>query len=334
MFHDAVITIGKGKVHVHRGTIVFRDESGHKIDINLASIDGLIIISSGISITSKAVRQILRANVDIVFLRSDGFPAAILTKPIISANAIRTRKQFESTHGGIGLQIASAIVYSKITCMTHHIRYYMRKLSDEILRDTYYMLNDQLNTLVDISSDNMEEHRHRLQKIDRVAEEIYWSGITRVLPEHIHFTGRKIFSRDKFNIGMDYVYGQLVAYILRLLLRQGLDPYMGYVYSLVYGEPMLLYDLVEMFRISCVDYPYIKALRSGFDIEINDQGYIVYSDRVKLMKLFKDNLRRKVFYNGNPTRLGIVIRKIIYDLEKSVMENKVFNEFIDRFKPT
>jgi CRISP-associated protein Cas1 len=82
-----------------------------------------------------------------------------------------------------------------------------------------------------------------------VASRYYWEAIAKALPEDYTFKGRsRQPALDQFNAVLNYVYGMLYNVVERAVLSAGLDPQMGVLHADSYGQPTLVYDLIETFR--------------------------------------------------------------------------------------
>ena len=62
---------------------------------------------------------------------------------------------------------------------------------------------------------------------------------------------------------MSFGYAMLTQDVVSEIMRAGLDPYIGYLHSAVYGRPALALDLMEEFRPIIVDSAVLTAVNTG-----------------------------------------------------------------------
>ncbi len=327
---DVVVTGYGVSIGIRKKMLVIRDRDGSKQEFSPRTLRSLIIASSGVSITSRAVRFLMDAGVDIVFLDSHGLPIGRIYPPFINRTVDTRIKQYRVYDTEFGYGIAKTIAYSKIANQAGHVKYYARRLADESLRSTYYSILEELGKIEEIEAADLGSLRKEIVAIEAKAAQKYWFAIARILPRGIGFNGRNQAGRDPFNLSLNYLYGVLYREAWRVLVLAGLDPYLGYIHVERSGKPVLAFDYVEMFRVSCVDYPLTKAFYKGWKPVVDENGVIDYSSRVELIKLFKDNMERRVGYNRKERgRLDNVFKRIAFELASCVRDYKEFKGFIE-----
>jgi CRISPR-associated protein Cas1 len=119
------------------------------------------------------------------------------------------------------------------------------------------------------------------------------------------------------NRSLNYLYGVLYAESFKALARAGLDPYAGFLHTDRSGNPTLVFDYVEMFRVSAVDSLLVELFRKGFRIEVDDRGFIARDSRVRLVQEFYMWLgRRARDSRGETKRLEEHIKSYALKLAK------------------
>lgn len=82
------------------------------------------------------------------------------------------------------------------------------------------------------------------------AAKIYFSTLSRFLPEAYRFETRSQHpALDPANALFNYAYGILYGKIEGELIRVGIDPYIGILHRDEYNRPVLIYDLIERYRV-------------------------------------------------------------------------------------
>jgi CRISPR-associated protein Cas1 len=112
---------------------------------------------------------------------------------------------------------------------------------------------------------------------------IYFECVSNHLPDQYRFTERsKHPAFDMFNAMLNYAYGILYSKVEGVLIMAGIDPYLGVMHRDEYNRPVLVYDVIENFRI-WADYIVVNLciqqvmFKEFFDIEngvfyLNEHG--------------------------------------------------------------
>jgi CRISPR-associated protein Cas1 len=107
------------------------------------------------------------------------------------------------------------------------------------------------------------------------ASRIYFSTITKYLPEKYRFEQRSQHpALDVANAFLNYGYGVLYGKIEGSLIKAGIDPYIGILHRDEYNRPVLVYDVIELYRI-WVDYVVFTLLAQN---AISDECYSIRED--------------------------------------------------------
>ena len=109
---------------------------------------------------------------------------------------------------------------------------------------------------------------------------------------------------DIANAFLNYGYGILYGKIEGTLIKVGIDPYVGVMHRDDYNRPVLVYDIIEMYRI-WVDYVVFTLLAQDI---ITDEFYSIREDgsywlealgRRILIQSFNDYMEEMVSIKGN-----------------------------------
>jgi CRISP-associated protein Cas1 len=110
---------------------------------------------------------------------------------------------------------------------------------------------------------------------------------------------------DVANAMLNYGYGLLYGKIEGALIKAGIDPYVGVMHRDDYNRPVLVYDVIEVFRV-WVDYVVFSLLCQNV---ISEEHYSVKEDgsywleplgRRMLIQSLNDYLDEVVDDNGSP----------------------------------
>ncbi len=316
------------KVSVSKGLLVISNGNGGKKKIGLADIDQVIIATSGVVITSSAVRLLMRNGVDLVFLGPRGLPIGRVYPPYINKTVDTRRAQYLLYNDDKrSLELVKNILYSKVYNQAGHLRRLARHLDRPGLRDVAYdLMSDYLEEAGTVHG-SLEASREKLRIAEALAAHKYWETLATTIPENLGFTGRKPGEgSDVVNRCLDYMYSLLYSEAWRSLVLAGLDPYAGYMHTDKSGKPVLVYDYSEMFRASLVDYPLFSRLRNGWIPEWKDReaGLLSPSTRRELVRIFTENLEKKAGARGADSRkkLGSHLQWYAYELASYVRGEK------------
>ncbi len=245
------------------GALVVRGRDGRR-SIPLSDIDVVIVATSGVSVTSSAVRLLASSGIELVVLDHRGMPVSILYASHYTRTPATRRAQYEALHNGLAPRIIREIAYSKVwnqTCILRRLRHHSPMEVDEALDSITGVLGDIASGPPD---EGVDEARRWAIHLEAMAARAYWSGIAAVLPGDLGFDGRDQDAPDPVNAALNYGYGILYSIAWRSLVLAGLDPYAGFLHVDRSGKPVLAFDYVEIFRAHIVDWPLVQLLLRGW----------------------------------------------------------------------
>ncbi len=274
----------------------------------------------------------MRHGVDLVFLDSRGTPSARLWLPYLTKTSLTRRKQYEAYFNGKGVEIAKTIAYSKIMNQAGFLRRLARTRSEPVLREQAVRIEEYASRIHEVRGD-LEYARGRIREIEAHAAREYWSSLAIILPRDLGFNGRIHDSLDPVNVSLNYLYGIGYTSIWRELVLVGLDPYAGFIHVDRSGRPVLVYDFIEMFRTSLVDYPLVKMLANTKWRPKIENGLLDHESRGRLIKIFHENLERKtrIKYLSYSMSLREALKHVALKLAESLRENTVFKGFVEKW---
>lgn len=232
-------------------------------EISPADVDQIVISTSGVSVSSSAVRLAMNHGIEIVFVDGRGDWARLfLSQPV---KTVETRKaQYLAVLRGD--KVGEEMIRSKVENQAGHLRYWERLVGKL----------DEVRGLPEPQ-----------------AARLYWSSLGSILPKELGFRGRDHDSPDQVNASLNYMYALLYSTCHRELSLVGLDPYAGFVHKDRSGKESLVYDFSEMFKPSSVDFPLWKALLRGERFPTSE-GLLERGARRNLVALFNSSLEEVV----------------------------------------
>jgi len=319
------------KIYVkNRAIVVKKSGEKNKRVIPLAEIDRMVLATSGIAITSSAIRKIVREGIDILVLDGRGMPITVLTPPWITATVATRRAQYMAyIDNEYRASIMKSFAISKISNQINYLRYLAKRIGVEICKRDLESIAEKIERIKSLSGDAIDI-RQKILSLEGAAAEIYWGYIASVLPRDLGFDGRDQDGSDQVNLALNYLYGILYAEIFRVLARYGLDPYAGYLHSDRSGAETLVFDFIEMFRVSAVDSLAVDIFRNGFRVEVRGDGYIETGSRRKLVEEFYRWFQRRARDQRNEVKkLYEHVKSYALEFTRALRSKAIYTGFVE-----
>ena len=241
--------------------------------------DGIksIQVSRGAQVTSDAVMLAVEREIEILFVDRSGNPVARVWSPKYgSISTIRKGQlNFTFTH--------DALVWIKEVIM-------QKMENQQALMLLFQTDNEEQKAVVTKNISRIEDYRNKVMRLDGEvvndvaptlrgwegqASRIYFSTINSFLPEEYRFEQRTQHpALDVTNAFLNYGYGLLYGKIEGALIKAGIDPYIGILHRDDYNRPVLVYDVIERYRV-WVDYVVYTLIAQNV---ITDEYYSVRED--------------------------------------------------------
>lgn len=311
----------------YRNGLFIVEDKENKSTIPPSSLNQIIIVTGGVSITSKAVRTIIDHGIDLVFLDSHGLPIGRVYPPFINRTVETRRSQYIAYGSDKAVHIIREIIYSKIMNQSGLLMRYYRQTYDKSLRNA----SRELTALADEARSfdgAFEEARRELMIMEAQAARIYWPMYAQLLPEDLDFDSRDQDSTDPVNVMLNYSYGILYKEVWKALVLAGLDPYAGYMHVDRSGKPVLVFDFIEQFRF-IADYIVLRMLRRGWRPVI-DEGLLKRDSRAKIISYlenFMDKSKTR-YYTDTPLTLRQAMKRSALQLASFLRGKSMFQGFI------
>ncbi len=230
-----------------------------------------ILLATGTSLSTDAVRLAMRHNVDIVFIEQQGDPIGRVWHAKLGSTTKIRKRQLEASLGPDGLRWVRSWLLAKLENQTGLIRglkkhrpQYADFLDDKVIRTEALALS--ISTLASAegqpaSADRPEcrttdgrtlcvaDVADTLRGLEGTAGRLYFETLSYVLPKEYQFRGRSSRpAQDAFNAFLNYGYGMLYGKVEKTLMLAGLDPYVGFLHRDDYNQLSMVYDFIEPYR--------------------------------------------------------------------------------------
>lgn len=264
------------------GVSLNRDNEGFVINtsegkqrIPAVGIDS-IQISRGAQITSDAVMLAIEHEIEVMFMDKAGKPIGRIWSPKYGSISTIRKGQLNFIYSHNAVDWIKEVLLKKIE--NQQALMLLFNNDDHPKTDTeknIARLEDYRNKIRTLDGDIVNDIAPMLRGWEGQASRIYFSTINTFLPEQFRFNIRSQHpALDITNAFLNYGYGILYGRIEGALIKAGVDPYIGVLHRDDYNRPVLVYDIIEMYRI-WVDYVVYTLLAQNV---ITEEFYSVRED--------------------------------------------------------
>ena len=136
-------------------------------------------------------------------------------------------------------------------------------------------MEDYRNKILALKGEIVNDIASTLRGWEGQASKIYFETLNEFIPEEYHFATRtQKPAMDVANAFLNYGYGILYGKLEGAMIKAGIDPYVGIMHRDDYNRPVLVYDVIELYRV-WVDYVVCSLLMQQV---ITDEYYSVKED--------------------------------------------------------
>lgn len=247
------------------------------LEAPLVKLCHVLILSSGVSVSSNAIRECCLRGIPITFLDGRGDPYATLLSPELTGT-VRTRREQLLAYGDArGAHLARSFARGKLGNQVNLLRYAAkyRKARDselfERVRERWLAIEEISRELDRLRGATVDEVRGEVLSIEGRAAQQYWEGVRELLVEEHGWPGREgRGASDLINSLLNYGYGVLASKVQQALVLAGLDPYAGFLHADRAGKHSLVYDLIEEFRQAVVDRAVLALLNRRTELGMEE----------------------------------------------------------------
>lgn len=194
--------------------------------------------------------------IEVLFMDKSGMPIGRIWSPRYGSVSTIRKGQLNFTFSNDALQWIKEIIRRKIEnqqalllmMRTDNVAI-CRKREKNIAR-----LEDYRTKIASLNGEIVSDVAAQLRGWEGVASKIYFETLNDLIPEEYRFEMRTQHpAMDVVNAFLNYGYGVLYGKIEGALIKAGIDPYIGILHRDDYNRPVLVYDVIELYRI-WVDY--------------------------------------------------------------------------------
>ena len=265
------------------GVSLNRDNEGFVISSNEGSrripAEGIksIQIGRGAQITSDAIMLAVEREIEILFMDRAGNPVGRVWSPKYGSVSSIRKGQINFTFSGKAVDWIKNVILRKVENQQALILT-VRTEDDRSLRiaeRSIARLEDYRSKISRLKGEIVSDIAATLRGWEGQASRIYFEALNQFIPEKYRFTSRSQKpATDIANAMLNYGYGILYSKIEGALIKAGIDPYVGILHRDDYNRPVLVYDVIELYRV-WIDYVVFSILAQDI---ITDEYYSIRSD--------------------------------------------------------
>ena len=236
-----------------------------------------IQISRGAQITSDAVLLAIEREIEVLFMDRSGRPMGRIWSPKYGSVSTIRKGQLSFTFSKEAVAWIRDVISRKIENQQALILMMIPRSPEmEVAaRKAINRLEDYRTKVNGVEGEIVADVAPTLRGWEGLASKIYFNALNLFLPEAYRFKERSQHPAvDITNALLNYGYGLLYGKIEGALIKAGMDPYVGVMHRDDYNRPVLVYDVIELYRV-WVDYVVCSLLMQQV---ITDEYYSVRDD--------------------------------------------------------
>lgn len=280
-----------------------KDEKQRIPAIGIESIQ----ISKGAQITSDAVLLAIENEIEVLFLDKAGTPMGRIWSPKYGSISTIRKGQVSFSFSQKAVDWIKKIIIQKI----ENQQAFLLMLdtgedlqNKKIVEKAVNKLEDYCSKISVIVGDIVADVAPTLRGWEGRSSRVYFDVVNHFLPDEYKFNVRSQHpALDVTNALLNYGYGILYGKIEGALIKAGLDPYVGVMHRDDYNRPVLVYDVIEIYRV-WVDYVVFTLLMQKaiteeyFSVKSDGSYWLEPLGRRVLIQSLNDYLEEVVTVNG------------------------------------
>lgn len=292
-------------------------------------IDGIksIQLSKGTQITSDAVMLAIENEIEVIFSDRSGKPIGRVWSPKYGSISTIRKGQIGFLASKDAVEWIKDIIVRKIENQQAMLLMMDSEKQSEVnLRNTAVQrLEKYIGKIKTINASNIHEIGAQIRGWEGIASKIYFEALNIFIPEKYRFQQRSQRpALDIYNALLNYGYGILYGKIEGALIKAGIDPYIGVLHKDEYNRPVLVYDIIEIYRI-WIDYIVYNIISQDI---MTDEFYSVRNDGA----CWLENLGRRVIIQSVNDYLHDTVEIKNYERTRQTQIQLYANNLAQTFK--
>lgn len=317
-------TFGVSLNRDNEGFVISNADGRHRIPAEgITSIQ----ISRGAQISSDAIMLAVEREIEVLFNDKSGNPIARVWSPKYGSVSTIRKGQLSFTFSAEAVSWIKEVIRQKIE--NQQALLLMMAATDSANTDavnkSISRLEDYRTKISSVNGSVVSDIAPTLRGWEGVASKIYFDTLNLFLPEQYRFETRTQHpATDVANALLNYGYGMLYGKVEGALIKAGIDPYVGVMHRDDYNRPVLVYDVIELYRV-WIDYVVTMLLRQN---AITDDHYSVRDDG----SFWLEALGRRILIQSVNDYLDEVVEGDNLQRSRSVQINLYAQKLAQKFK--
>ena len=210
-----------------------------------------IVMTTGVSLSTDAVRLAMRNNVDLIFVEQDGTPMGRVWHSKLGSTTKIRKSQLEASLSGVGVGWVKSWLLTKLDNQLGFVRDLKKHRPQHAAYLDYKITRiEALGVSIhSLDAGRVADIAETLRGLEGTAGRLYFETLSYVLPKDYQFAGRSSRpAQDAFNAFLNYAYGMLYGKVEKTLILAGVDPYLGFLHRDDYNQLSMVYDFIEPYR--------------------------------------------------------------------------------------
>lgn len=236
-----------------------------------------IQVCRGAQVTSDAVMLAIEREIEILFVDKGGNVFGRVWSPRYGSISTIRKGQLNFTMSEHAVGWIKDVLMQKIDnqqavmlSTANEDSFTQNRLQTALRR-----LEDYRNKIAAVEGQVISDVASTLRGWEGVASKIYFEQVNLSLPDEYRFSARSQHpATDVVNAMLNYGYGILYGKIEGALIKAGIDPYVGIMHRDDYNRPVLVFDVIELYRL-WVDYVVFSLVKQK---AVSEEYYSVRDD--------------------------------------------------------
>lgn len=286
-----------------------------------------ITIAKGAMITSDAALLAIEHEIDVLFVDQTGNPRGRLWSHKYGSVSLIRKGQLEFTFSPAAVQWIKKVIVQKMENQQALLLSLttVSTADEELVKTAIRRIDDYRTKTMLLEGEIIPDIASSLRGWEGAASRIYFDVVNLFLPTGYKLTGRKQHpATDVTNCLLNYAYGMLYGKIEGALIKAGIDPYVGVFHRDDYNRPVLVFDVIERYRV-WADYVVISLAMQKV---VNEDCFSIREDG----SYWLEALGKRILIQSMNDYLEEVIRENALDRSRLVHISLYAQQLAQEFK--
>ncbi|WNJ18153.1 CRISPR-associated endonuclease Cas1 [Pontibacter sp. G13] len=205
-----------------------------------------ILMSRGAALSTDAIELAMKYHVDILFVKSDGFPHSRIWHAKLGSTTKIRKLQLKASLGQEGLEAIQTWLGKKLEnqqAFLVDLGKHRKTLQDDLKEAAEKIASLQFKITAS-QADSCDGLSDTLRGWEGTAGRLYFQMLGKAIPARYTFHGRSSRpAKDPFNAFLNYAYGMLYGLVEKSLIIAGIDPYVGYLHRDDYNHKSMVWSV-------------------------------------------------------------------------------------------